>query len=139
VAKLLSVARESRRSVRQVAKPLLIADREAAVRARAQAMDASAAFGGEEGDDVVARLDEHHALADALHDPGTFVAENARHVAGRIGPRRGVEVGVANTACDETDERLPRFWLGQLDGLHRERLPELLEHRCRDLHVGLAY
>ena len=51
-------AMQPRRPVREVAEPLLVADRDAAVRARAAAVDALAALGREQGDDVVARPDE---------------------------------------------------------------------------------
>ena len=55
VADRLAVARQARRAVGQVALVLLLADREAEVRARAQAVDALAALRREERDDVVAR------------------------------------------------------------------------------------
>ena len=56
VAHRLAVARQARRAVGQVALVLLLADREAEIRARAQAVDALAALRREERDDVVARL-----------------------------------------------------------------------------------
>ena len=54
VAERLAVAREPRRAVGQVALVLLLADREAEVRARAAAVDALAALRREQRDDVVA-------------------------------------------------------------------------------------
>ena len=54
VADRLAVAREPRRAVGQVALVLLLADRQAEVRARVEAVDALAALRREERDDVVA-------------------------------------------------------------------------------------
>ena len=97
-------------------------------------MDALAALRGEQRDDVVARRDERDAVAHALDDAGALVAEHARHVAAGIGARRRVEVGVADAARDEPDERLAGLRLGQLDVLDDERPSELLEHGCAYLH-----
>ena len=99
-----------------------------------QAVDALAALGREERDHVVARLDERHALADRLDDARALVAEHARRVAGRVGARGGVHVGVADAAGGEPDEHLARLRLGELDLLDDERLPELLEHCGADPH-----
>ena len=74
--------------------------------------------------------------ADRLDDAGSLVAEHRRRVAGRVGAGGRVEVGVADAAGDESDERLPGPRLGELDLLHSERLPELLEHRGAHLHLG---
>ncbi len=41
-----------------------------------------------------------------LDDAGALVAEHGRRVAGRVGARRGVEVGVADAAGDEPHEHL---------------------------------
>src|SRR5205823_3115637 len=82
VADRLAVARQPRRAIGQEALVLLLADREAEVRARIAAVDAFAALRREEGDDVVARRDRSDALADALDDAGALVAEYGRGVAG---------------------------------------------------------
>ena len=134
VAHRLAVAGEARRPVWEVAEPLLVADRDAAVRSPAAAMDAVAALGREERHDVVARPERGHAVADLLDDSGALVTEHARRVPGRVGARGGVEVGVADPAGDEPHERLAGLRLGELELLDDERLTELLEHRGADLH-----
>ena len=100
-------------------------------------MDALAAFGGEQRDDVIARSDEGHAVAHALHDTRALVSEHARHVAAGIRARGGVEIRVADAAGDEPDERLAGLWLGQLDVLDGQRPTELLEHGSAYLHVWI--
>ena len=131
----VAVAREPRRAVRHVAESLLVADRDAPVRPPAAAVDALAALGGEEGDDMVPGRHERHVRADPLDDPGALVAEDARRVTGRVRPGRRVEIGVADAARGEPDEHLARLRLGEVELLDDERLAELLEHRCADLHV----
>ena len=77
---------------------------------------------------------------DRLDDPGALVPEHARRVAARVGSGRRVEIGVADAAGDDPDERLARLRLLQLDVLDDERLPELLEdcgpdvQRCESTH-----
>jgi len=102
---------------------------------RAQAEDALAALGRKQRDDVVARHDGRDARTDSLDDARPLMAEDGRGVARRVGTGGGVEVGVADAAGDEPDEHLARAWLRQLDLLHDERLPELLEHGCPNLHA----
>ena len=126
---------EARRAVGQEAEPLLVADRDAAVRPRAQAVHALAALGREQRDDVVAGRDEAAAaLADPLDDAGALVPEHAGRVSGRIGPGGRVQVGVADAAGGEPDERLACLRLVELDLLDDERLAELLEDGGPDLH-----
>src|SRR5947209_14131682 len=118
-----------------MAEALLVADRDATVRPRAAAVHAFSALRREQGDDVVARLDEADpAVADALDHACALVAEHARRVAGRVGPGRRVQVRVADPARREPDERFPRLRLLELDVLDDERLPELLEDGGADLH-----
>ena len=97
-------------------------------------MDALAALGREERDDVIARDERLDAGADALDDAGALVAQHRRRVAGRVCPGRGVEVGVADAARDEADEHLAGPGLGQVDLLHLERRAERLQHSGADLH-----
>jgi hypothetical protein len=97
-------------------------------------VDALAALGREERDDVVAGLHERHALADRLDHPGALVAEHRRRVARRVGAGRRVQVRVADAARDEADERLAGLRLGQVELLHLQRAAELLQHRGADLH-----
>ncbi len=93
--------------------------------------------GREERHDVVSGRDERHSLPHALDDAGAFVTQHARCVPGRIGSRRGVEVGVADPARDEPHEDLAGPRLGELDRLDDERAAELLEHRGTDLHGAI--
>jgi hypothetical protein len=83
---------------------------------------------------VVSGRDERRSGADSLDDAGALVAQDARRVAGRIRARRRVEVGVADTARVEPDERLALLRLGELDLLDDERLSELLEDGRSNLH-----
>src|SRR5205814_10364449 len=100
---------------------------------RRAAVDALAALGCKERDDVVARPDEGCPRPDRLDDARALVAEHARRVAARIGARGGVEIGVAVAARREPDERLAGFRLLEPDVLDDERLPELLENCGADV------
>ena len=121
-------------AVGEVAEVLLGADRHAEVGARVDAVDALAALGREQRDDVVALAQRGDALADPLDDPRALVAEHGRRVAGRVDARGRVQVGVADAAGDEPDQHLAGTWVSQLDLLDDERLAELLEHRSTHLH-----
>ena len=132
----LAVAREPRGAVGEVAEALLVADRDAAVGAVAEAVDALAALGREQRDHVVAGRDERDTVTDALDDTGALVTEDARRVAGRVGTGGGVEVGVADAAGGEPDEHLARLRLGEIDLLDDERAAELLEDCCADFHAA---
>ena len=77
---------------------------------------------------------ERDAVADPLDDAGALVPEHGRRVAGRVGARGGVEIGVADAAGDEPHEHLAGSRLGQIDLAHDERGSELLEHGGPDLH-----
>ena len=133
----LAVAREPRRPVRQVALVLLLADREAEIRAVVEAVDALAALRREERHDVVARRDRGDAVADRLDDAGALVAEHRRRVPRRVGAGGGVQVGVADAARGEPDEHLARLRLGELELLDLERRAELLENRGLDVHAAI--
>ena len=132
----LAAARKPRRPVGKEALVLLLPDRQAQIRAVAQTVDALAALRREERHDVVAGRQRRDALADVLDDAGALVTEHGRGVAGRIGARRGVEIGVADAAGDEAHQHLSGARLGQLELPDRERSPELLEHRGPDLHAA---
>src|SRR5262249_23765945 len=135
-AQRLSVTREPGGPVRQVALVLPVADRDASIRLRAEAVNALAALGGEQRDDVVARAHRRDAVADPLDDPGPLVAQDARRIAGRIDAGGGVQVGVTDAARGQAHEHLARARLGEIDLLDDERLPELLEYRRPDPHPG---
>ncbi len=135
VADRLAVTRESCRAVWEIPLPLHVTDRRAAVRAAASAVDALAALGREQRDDVIAGLHESDARPDALDDSCSFVPEHTRRVSGRIGTRGGVQIGVTHAAGGEPHEHLPVLRLGQVELLDDERLPEILEHCGADLHV----
>jgi hypothetical protein len=79
-------------------------------------------------------LTRRHVLADLLDDAGALVAEHGRCITRWIGSGGRVQVGVADAARDEPDERLARFRLRQVDLLDGERLPELLEDCGPDPH-----
>ena len=135
VADPVAVARDPGGAVGKEALVLLLADRHAEVGPGVEAVDALAALGREEGDDVVAGGEGGDVGADPLDDAGALVAEHGRRVARGVGAGGGVEVGVADAAGDEADEHLAGPRLGQLDLLDRERLPELLQHRGAHLHL----
>ena len=136
MAQRLAVAAEAGRAIREVAEPLLLADRDAAVGARIAAMLAPAAFRREQRDHVVTGLNEADLGAHRLDHPGALVAEDARDVTARIGAGGRVQIRVTDTAGDEANERLSCLRLGQVDILDDERLPELLEHGGADLHAA---
>src|SRR4029077_9207833 len=127
-------AREARRPVREEASVLLLADRQAEVRARGEAVDALAALRREERHHMVADRQIAHAVADRLDHAGALVPEHRRRVAGGVGPGGRKQVGVADPAGLEPDEHLARARLGELELLHLERLAESLQHGCTDLH-----
>ena len=77
---------------------------------------------------------ERHALADRLDGAAALVAEHARRVAGRVGAGRRVEVGVADAAGEQAHEHLAGTGPGELDVLHGQGRPELLEDRSTNSH-----
>ena len=79
--------------------------------------------------------DERHAVADTLDDARALVAEHARHVAAGIRSGGRIEVGVADAAGDEPDERLAGLRVGQLDVLDDEWRAELFEDGGAYLHA----
>src|SRR5262249_54776003 len=72
---------------------------------------------------------------DLLDDAGAFVSEHARRVARGVRTRSRVQVGMADPARREPDERLAGLRLLELDLLHGERLTELLQHGGPNLHA----
>ena len=130
----LAVAGEPRGAVGQVALVLLLADRDAEVRLRAAAVHALAALGREQRHDAVAGATERHALADRLDRAAALVAEHRRRVARRVGAGRRVEVGVADAAGEQAHEHLAGTGPGELDVLHGQGRPELLEDRSTNSH-----
>ena len=134
VPQRLVAAREARGAVGEVAETLLVADRDAAVGARAEAVDALAALGREQRDHAIARPHARDALADGLDDARALVSEHAGRVARRIGAARGVEVGMADAAGLQAHQHLARLGACELDVLDDERPAELLEHRGADPH-----
>ena len=136
VAQRLSAEGETRGAVREVAETLLVADGGAAIRPRAQAMDALTALRGEERHDVVALRDERHIVAHPLDDACALVPST--HGAYPLGSAPGscVEIRVADAARDEPDEHFAGLRLCEVHILDDERLPELLEHGGADLHAA---
>ena len=98
--------REPRRAVGQVAATLLVADRDAAVRARAAGSGCTCRTPARTASRRGRPGAQRDAVADLLDDARALVAEHARRVAGRVGARGGVEVGVTDPAGDEPDEHL---------------------------------
>ncbi len=139
MADRLAARREAGRAVGEVALVLLLADREAEVRAVAPAVDALAALGREERDDVVAGRERGDPVADPLDDAGALVPEHGRGVAGGVGAGGRVEVGVADATGDEPHEHLAGARLGQVDLLDRERCSELFEDGGPDSHQSRSY
>ncbi len=72
-------------------------------------------------DDVVARRDLGHALADRLHDPGRLVAEEERELVVDAALAI-VQIGVADAAGLDGHHSLAGPGVGNHDGLHRHRL-----------------
>src|SRR5207244_3370972 len=133
----LAVAGQAGRPVRQQALALLLADREAEVRARIAAVGALATLRREERHDVIARTQRADVRPHPLHDAGPFMAEHGRRVARRIGAGGRVQVGVADPAGDEPDENLARIRLREVELLNRQGSAELLENRCPDAHAPI--
>jgi hypothetical protein len=102
-------------------------------------VDALAALGREQGDDVVAGRHALDVLAGRLHDAGALVAEDRGRVAGRVGAARGVEVGVAHAAGGEPNEHLAGLRAVELDVLDDERLRELLQDGRANAHGRRPY
>ena len=132
----LAVAGQACRPVGEVALVLLLADREAEVGARVEAVRALPALRREERHDVVSGRDGRDAVADLLDYTGAFMPEHGRRVAGGVGAGRRVQVGMADAAGHEANEDLAGLGLGQIDLLHLERPAELLEYRGSDLHAA---
>jgi hypothetical protein len=133
----LVVPAQARRPVREETLILLLANRQAEVRAVAEAVLALAALRREERHDVVARHDRRNAWADLLDDARALVPEHGRRVPGRIGARGGVQIRMADAARNEPDEHLACLRLRQVDLLDDERLAELLEDCGPDPHGSM--
>ena len=129
-----AIARQARGAIGEIAKPLLLADRDAAVRAAALALDALAALGCEQGDHMIARLDERDALTDLLDHARALVPQHARRVTRRIGSRCGVEVCVTDTTGLDAHEHLACLGLCEIQLLHDEGLAELFQDCGTNLH-----
>ena len=134
MADRLAVAREAGGSVGQVALVLLLADRQAKIRAVAAAVLALAALRREQRHHAVARGQARDAVAEPLDDSGALVAEDGRRVARWVRAGGGVHVGVADTAGLEPHEHLAAPGLRELDLGDMQRRSELLEHCGSDLH-----
>ena len=132
----LAVAEEAGRAVGKEALVLLVTDRQTEVRPRAAAVDALAALGREERDDVVAGLDQGDVFAHGLDDSGTLVTEHRRRVARGVGAGSRIEIGVTDATGNEPDEHFARLGLGEVEFLDGERPAELLEDSGADLHAA---
>ena len=83
---------------------------------------------------MVAFDDVLDAVADTDDDTGAFVAEDRRRIAGRIGARGRVQVGVADAAGLQLHEHLTPLRLGEIDLLHLQRRAEFLQDCGPHLH-----
>ena len=138
MAQRLAVARKPRGAVRQIAEPLLLADRDAAIGATAETVDALPALRRKQRDHVVAGRDERDAVADTLHHARPLVTEDAGGVTGRIGAGGGVEIGVADAAGDEPDEHLAAFGSARSTSWTTSGLPNCSRTAAR-IRISRAY
>ena len=113
-----------------------VADRHAQVGARATAVHALAALRREQRHHVVADREVVDAFAELLDHARALVAEHGGRVAGRIGARRRVHVGVTDAAGHEPHEHLARLRLREVDLLHRERRPNSSSTAARIFILG---
>ena len=134
VADVLAAAAQAGGAVGQVALALLLADGQAQVGARADAVLALAALGAEQRDHAVALAHQRHAPADLLDDARALVAQHGGRVARRVGAGGGVQVGVADAAGLQAHQHLALLGLGQLHLLDHQRLTELLQDCGAHLH-----
>ena len=130
----LAITRQARGAIGEIAKPLLLTDCDTAVRAAALALDALAAFRREQGDHVIARLDERDALTDLLDHARALVPQHARRVTRRIGSRCGVEVCVTDTTGLDPHEHLACLRLCEVHLLNDEGLTKLFQDCGANLH-----
>ncbi|MNZ60314.1 hypothetical protein D3C78_783820 [compost metagenome] len=112
---LLAFVGEARGAVRHQALALGGADGLAQVGLAREAELALAAFRGVQRDDVVTDGDRGDALAYRLDDRATFVAEDRREDALRVGAGQGVGVGVADTAGDHAQQHFTGLGHGHVD------------------------
>ena len=76
---------------------------------------ALAAFRGVERNHMIAHSHRGHALANGFDHRATFVAEDRREDAFRIGTRQGVGVGVANAGGDHAQQHFTGLGHGDID------------------------
>ncbi|KAH3663725.1 hypothetical protein OGAPHI_005127 [Ogataea philodendri] len=77
---------------------------------------------GVKTDDMVANLDAGDTFTNGLDNSGTLVAKNNRELTFRIGSRKSVGIGVANTSVHDFDSHLVGLRRSNLNGLDREIL-----------------
>jgi hypothetical protein len=134
VADLLAVSLQAGGAVGQVALALLLANRQADVGPLVDAVHTFAALRAEQGDDVIADGKFVHPRPDGLDHAGTLVTENGRRVPGRVDARGRVEIGVTDTAGDETNQGFTFLRIREVDLLNDQGLTELLQHCRAHLH-----
>ena len=83
--------------------------------------------------DPVARRDERHSRADALHDAGALVAEHGGQ-GHRVPLVAHDEIGVADARGGDAHEHLVGAEIAELELLQRERRARALGHCGSDLH-----
>jgi len=87
---------------------------------------------------VIAGLDRTYLAAYRLDDTRRFMAQNGRGT-GRQRATEAVEIAMANTAGDRSDEHLARARFIDFDFLDRERLIRLTQNRGFDSHEYLLF
>ena len=112
---------ETRTGVGHQALALGAANELAQVGLAAEAELALAAFGGVEGDDVVALLEGGHAGAHVDHDARAFVAEDGGEQAFGVGATERVVVGVADAGGLDLHQHFTELGALQVHGLNRQR------------------
>ena len=118
----LAVLEEAHGAVGHEAAALGGAHRRAQIGLAGTAHFAFTAFGGVEGNDVVAGPDAGYAGADRLHNAGALVAEHAGKDALGVEAVQGVGVGVADAAGDDAHQHFALLRRHQIQFFDNQRL-----------------
>ena len=122
---LFAVQGKARRAVGHHALTLGLADRLTQIGAARGAVAALATLGRVKRDHVVALLHGRHALAHIDDHASTFMAQDCREQAFRIGAREREFVGMANAGGFDFDQHLAIARSLKVNGFNRKRLSGL--------------